>query len=409
LIARPLDGVTILDMSHVLAGPYGTMCLGDMGASVIKIESPGGDAVRRNPPFVGGMSTAFELINRNKESLLLDLRQPEGKETFARLVPQVDVVVENFRPGVMKRLGFDYSGLNKLNPRIVLASISGFGHTGPYAHRGGYDLMAQAVSGIMSVTGQPDGPPTKCGLPITDLASGLFLAQGVLLALLQRIKTGKGQHVDVSLYESAIALSVWQAAAFWGFGEVPKRIGNSHPFMAPYDLFRTSDGYIVAAGHDSQWPNFCKLLGVEEWMIDPRFVDNAARVANRTTLNAMVDEVLMHQTSAYWLELFSANKIAAEPIRNYAEVYSDPHTLARGAVVRRPGRTPTFGYPFRMSAVEWSVQHEAPQLGEQSTEVLSRFGFSKEEIAALVARGVTNSKEATREENRYDAASGSLF
>jgi crotonobetainyl-CoA:carnitine CoA-transferase CaiB-like acyl-CoA transferase len=390
----PLDGIVVLDLSHILSGPYGSLCLADMGASVIKIEPPTGDAVRRNPPFVEGMSTAFELINRNKESLQIDLKSTEGKGAFRRLVAKADVVVENFRPGKMSALGFGYEALTEINPRLIMASISGFGQTGPYADLGGYDLMAQAVSGIMSVTGAANGPPTKCGLPITDISAGLFMVQGILLALLQREKTGVGQYIDVSLYDSAIALSVWQAAGYWGWGIPPARIGNSHPFMAPYDVFKTLDGHIVAAGHDNLWPKFCELLGLQHLKADPRFSDNAKRVENRSALNAIVEERMSRETSAHWLSLLEKAHLPAAPIRSYDEVYKDPHTLARGTVVERPGRFPTFGSPIKMSGVQWSVRHEAPRLGVDSAAVLARFGFSPSEITHLEELGVINVSKA---------------
>jgi formyl-CoA transferase len=390
-----LDGVVVLDLTRVLAGPYATMLLGDMGADVVKVEPPWGDETRSTLPFKDGVSVSFQMVNRNKRSLVLDLQHPAAAAAFRRLAAHADVVVENYRPGTMDRLGLGYEALQAINPRLVMASISGFGQTGPYARRGGFDLVAQAMSGIMSVTGEATGPPAKCGLPITDLCAGLFIVQGVLLALLHRTRTGEGQYLETSLFEAGVGLSVWQAAEYWGRGTVPGRLGSAHPLTAPYEALATRDEHIVvAAPNDRFWPVFCELLGRAELAADPRFSTRAARVRNRTELRAALEAELCRHGAAYWLERLEAAGIPAAPILTYDRVYADRHALARGMVVTAAdGATPLVGNPVRMSRTPWQLRKRAPALGEDTDAVLERFGFAPAEIAELRGQGVLDRKE----------------
>lgn len=397
--ALPLDGVTILDLTQVLAGPYATMLLADMGASVIKVEPPWGDSMRASSVRKDGASVQFEMVNRNKESVVLDLRRPEGVAAFRRLAERADVVVENYRPGTMAELGLDYEALRAINPRLVMTSISGFGQTGPYARRPGFDLVAQAMSGIMSVTGEPAGPPLKCGLPITDLCAGLFLVQGILLALVHRAQTGEGQYVETSLFDAGIALSVWQAAEYFGTGHVPERMGNAHPFTAPYEVLATRDEPIVVAATDRFWPPLCRVLGRLELALDERFLTAGARVLHRPSLRKVLEDELRREDAATWLERLEAAGIPAAPILTYDRVYADPQARARGMVVDTDdGAIPLIGNPLRMSLTPWQLRRRAPALAEDTDAVLERLGITPPEIAELRHRGVLDTKESAHAE-----------
>lgn len=403
--APALHGVTILDLTQVLAGPYATMLLADMGATVIKVEPPWGDSMRSSALRKEGASVQFEMVNRNKESLVLDLSRPEGAATFRRLVERADVVVENYRPGTMAELGLDYETLRTTNPRLVMTSISGFGQTGPYARRPGFDLVAQAMSGIMSVTGEPTGPPVKCGLPITDLCAGLFLVQGILLALLHRMHTGEGQYVETSLFEAGIALSVWQAAEYFGSGHVPERMGNAHPFTAPYEVLATRDEPIVVAATDRFWPAFCRVLGRLELAIDERFRTAGTRVEHRPALQKVLEDELRREDAATWLARLEAAGIPAAPILTYDRVFADPQSKARGMVVDTDdGATPLVGNPVRMSLTPWQLRRRAPTLGEDTDVVLERLGIAPPEIADLRRRGILDTKESAHAEHEHRPA-----
>jgi formyl-CoA transferase len=395
--ALALDGVVVVDLTQVLAGPYGTMLLADMGATVVKVEPPWGDSTRSSALRKDGASVPFELVNRNKESLLLDLRRPEGAVSFRRLVTRVDVVVENYRPGTMEQLGLGWETLRAINPRLVMASISGFGQTGPYARRGGFDLVAQAMSGIMSVTGEEGGPPVKCGLPITDLCAGLFMVQGILLALLHRARTGEGQYIETSLFEAGIGLSVWQAAEYWGWGNVPGRLGSRHPFTTPYEALAARDEHIIiAAGTDRLWQGLCEVLGRPQLAADERFGTASARVRNRAALRAAIEDELRRHAASYWLERLEAAGVPAAPVLTYDRVFADPQSLARGMVIERgDGVTPLVGNPVRMSATPWQLRRRAPGLGGDTEAVLERFGFTPAEIADLRSRGILDRRERT--------------
>lgn len=381
-----LDGIVVLDASHVLAGPYCAMLLADLGATVIKIEPPWGDEVRKTPPMMGDRCAAFDQVNRNKSSICLDFRNPAHIDIFLELVDRADVLVENLRPGKLAQYGLGYEALSARNSRLIMGSISGYGQTGAYAARGGYDLMAQAESGIMSVTGYAEGEPLKCGLPIADISSALFLTQGILAALHHRSRTGLGQYVETSLYESAIALSVWQASQYWGAGRITGRHGNGHPLMVPYGAFETSDRPIVVAGHSERfWPAFCKAIDAEFLLADPRFATASERVRLRRELDAIVQGKLRERDRASWLELFAARDIPAAPVQTYDDVYNDPHARERGMIVEDAGGINVIGNPVRLSRTPWQFRKRAPQVGEDTEEVLRWLGLDEPAILQFKA------------------------
>jgi formyl-CoA transferase len=379
-----LDGVRVVDLTQVMGGPFCTMQLGDLGADVIKVEPPGGDLSRslggaqlRMP---GTDNAPFFALNRNKRSIVLDLTQEGDRAVFMALVRTADVLVESFRPGVTKRLGVDYATVSALNPRLIYASISGFGQTGPYADRPGFDLVAQGMSGIMSVTGEPNGTPVKCGVPIADLSVGLIAASGVLAALIARANTGRGQYVDTSLFESALAMSVWETTEYWATGRAPHAMGSAHRLNAPYQAFRTSDGYITLAALTSpQWERLCATLDRASLAHDPRFETNAARMANRPALVTEIEAALSECTTAEWVDRMLAAGVPAGPIHDLAQVFADPHTLARHMIedVDHPvaGRVHTLGFPLKMSDTPLRVRRAPPLLGEHSTEILRELGM----------------------------------
>jgi crotonobetainyl-CoA:carnitine CoA-transferase CaiB-like acyl-CoA transferase len=389
-----LEGIRVIDQTQVMAGPTCAMLLGDLGADVIKVEPPGGEATRRiEPELVPGVSAAFVAVNRNKRAMTLDLKHPRGVDVFKTLVRTADVLIENYRPGVAKRLGVDYETLATANPRLVYCSISGFGQTGPYASRGGYDLIAQGMSGIMSVTGHAGGPPVKVGVPITDLGAALFGVFGILCALRARRTTGRGQFVDTSLYEAGVALSVWEATEFWYTGEIPQRLGTAHRMNGPYQAFRASDGHFtVGAANERLWPRFTRLLGLESLMSDPRFVDVGDRVKNRLALEQEIERVTATKPRRHWLEQCETAGIPAGPIYSVPEALADPHAVARGMVQEvdhaDAGRVKTLGNPVKMSASPPTLRRAAPRLGEDSTAILTELGYDDGEIRELARQRV---------------------
>ncbi|HEX3865091.1 MAG TPA: CoA transferase [Gemmatimonadaceae bacterium] len=380
----PLDGVRVIDLTQVMGGPFCTMQLGDLGADVIKVEPPNGDLARsmggaelRMP---GNDNAPFFALNRNKRSIVLDLNWSGDRAAFAALAETADVLVESFRPGVMKRLGADYATLSALNPRLVYASISGFGQTGPYADRPGFDLIAQGMSGVMSVTGEPDGAPVKSGVPIADLSVGLYAANGVLAALIARGNTGRGQYIDTSLFESALAMSVWETTEYWATGSAPRALGSAHRLSAPYQAFRTSDGYMtLAALTQPHWQRLCTTIGREDLANDTRFETNAERLANRPALVCEIEATLAARTTADWVERILAAGIPAGPIYDFAQVFSDPHTEARRMIeeIEHPaaGRVKTLGFPIKMSDTPPRVRRAPPLLGEHTAEILRELGM----------------------------------
>ena len=388
-----LDGIRVLDHTQVMAGPFCAMLLADMGADVIKIEPPGGESTRGGElELAPGVSASFLAVNRNKRGLVLDLKRREGVGILKRLAGTADVLVENYRPGVAARLGVDYATLATINPRLVYCSISGFGQSGPYAHLGGFDLIAQGMSGIMSATGGEDGPPVKVGVPIADLGAGLFGLMGILAALRARRVTGRGQLVDTSLFEAGLALSAWEATEYWYTGENPRPLGTAHRLSAPYQAFRASDGHFtVGAANERLWPRFAGLLGLEPLTSDPRFATAAVRLRNRAALQALVEAVTVGRPRHHWLALCEEAGIPAGPIYSVPEALADPHALARGMVQElehpRVGRVKALGNPVKLSKSPATMRKSAPELGEDTDAILREAGYAPGEIAAFRAAG----------------------
>jgi len=390
----PLAGLRVLDLTSQLAGPYCTMILGDLGADVVKVERPGrGDDTRAMAPHVAGESAPFMTFNRNKRSLTVDLKTPEGLAIVRALAARADVLVENWRPGTAARLGLGWDELRATNPGLVYCSISGFGQTGPYAARGGFDRIAQGMSGLMSINGEEDGPPLPVPLPVSDLGAGMFAVIGILAALHVRQRTGQGQCVDTSLLETPIAWSVYEAAQYFATGEVPRRLGLGHRTAAPYQPFRTADGWLVLGGAaPGFWAPICRVLGCEELIDDPRFATPALRVQHRRELEALLEARFKTDTTAAWLARLEAAGVPAGPILTYDQVFADPHVRAREMVVTvehpRAGRLETLGVPVKLSATPGAVRRPAPTLGEHTDEVLRELGYDEAAIRDLRARGI---------------------
>ncbi|TMQ26978.1 MAG: CoA transferase [Candidatus Rokuibacteriota bacterium] len=392
--AHALEGLRVLDQTQVMAGPFCAMLLADMGADVIKIEPPGGETTRAmDLEAAPGVSAPFLAVNRNKRGLVLDLKRVEGVAILTQLVATADVLIENYRPGVARRLGVDYATLSAVNPRLVYCSISGFGQTGPYAERGGYDLIAQGMSGIMSATGSEGGAPVKVGVPITDLGAGLFAVFGILCAVRARRVTGRGQFVDTSLFEAGLALSAWEATEYWYTGQVPRGLGTAHRLNAPYQAFRASDGYFtVGAANDNLFPRFCAILGRDDLVEDPRFDSVAQRLRHRAELERLVEALTARQPRAHWLAQCEAAGVPAGPINTVPEALDDPHVHARGMVqeLAHPdaGRVKGLGNPVKLSATPPAMRKAAPRLGEDTDAILAELGLDPPAIAALRAKGV---------------------
>jgi len=389
---RSLSGIRVLDLTQVMAGPFSAMLLADLGADVIKVEPPGGDSTRQMPGAVGTDTPAFNAVNRGKRSIVINLKTIDGRDALHRLVGPTDILVENYRPGVMESLGFGYDALAKEHPRLIYASISGYGQTGPARHKGGFDLIAQGVSGIMSITGDPDGPPVKAGVPLTDLGAGLFAVVGILAALEARHRTGLGQRIDTSLVDAGVALSVWEATEYFAGAGVPVALGSAHRMNAPYQAFRCADGHITIGGANERiFRRLCEVLGHPEWQSMPDFADNASRVRHREDLAARIEAITARQPRAHWLSLFEAHDIPCGPINDYAQVFADAQVRAREMVVEvehpRLGRVRSLGSPIKMSATPADPARRAPLLGEHTNEILNGIGMSEQEIARLRASG----------------------
>jgi len=391
-MAQVLKGIKVLDLTRALAGPYCTMLLADYGAEVIKVELPGtGDDTRGwGPPFVEGESAYFMSINRNKKSLTLDMKNTRSKDILERMIKQSDIIVENFRPGAADRLGLGYEQVKKINPKIIYCSISGFGQDGPYRELPGFDQTLQGMGGMMSITGEPDGPPMKVGVAIADISGGMFAGFGIMLALFHREKTGKGQWVDTSLLDSQIAWLTYRAGEFFASGKLPEKVGSGHPMIVPYQAFKAKDEYInIAAGNDQLWKRFCKVINMENIMDDPKFVTNAKRVENRKELIAILSKIIETKTGAEWLKLLEDAGIPAGPIYTLDKLFSDPQVLHRKMMVElthpKAGKIKVTGVPVKLSEAPGKITAPPPLLGQHNKEVLKDLGYSAEEIEKLIA------------------------
>jgi CoA:oxalate CoA-transferase len=396
LMAGPLEGIKILDATWALSGPFGTMTLCDLGAETIKVERPGtGDVLRTHIPFLEGLSLYFASINRGKKSIAIDLKTEEGKALFLDLIKQVDILVENFVPGTMDRLGVGYEVLKKHNPRLIYAACSGFGQTGPYREKPALDIIAQGMSGIMSITGEEGGPPVRAGASIGDIVAGLFLAIGILSALIERQKSGLGQMVDVSMLDSQVAILENALVRYLNTGEVPQRIGTRHPLVTPFQAFQTKDGYIVlsAGGGIEQWALFTELIGRPELLSDERFQDSGSRTKHHKVLEPILAEAMKEKTTKEWIAEFEPVGIPCGPLNSISEVAVDPQILHREMFVvvadYKQRKLKMCNTPIKLSTTPAKLEKGAPGLGEHTHEVLSvMLGLDEAKIEALEASGV---------------------
>ena len=389
-----LDGLRVLDCSQILAGPFCSMLLADMGADVIKIEKPaGGDDTRRmGPPFIGEESVAFMAMNRNKRSVVLNFKHPAGVGALKRLAKDADILIENYRTGTMERLGLGYEDLKKVNPGLIYCSISGFGRTGPYANRAGFDLVAQGMSGLMSFTGVPDSPPVKVGVPIADMNAGMFATYGILTAYINKLRKGEGQYLEVSLLEAAIAYTVWESSGYFATGEIPGPLGSSHRNSAPYQALKTKDGYInIGAPNQSNWERLANALDRADLIGREDFKDNASRFVNREALEIELEKTLVARTSEQWLVALEAAGVPAGPILNMSEVWADEQVQARELDVplEHPtaGTVRNIGLAAKLYATPGRITRPAPVFAQHTREVLTDAGYTAGEIDSLVESG----------------------
>ncbi len=393
---KPLEGVKVLDLTRVLAGPYCTMMLADMGAEVVKVERPGaGDDTRAfGPPFVNGESAYFMSINRNKRSVTMNFKHEKALGILRQLLETADVVVENFRPGTMESFGYGYEAVHAFNPRLIFCSISGYGHSGPDEKLPGYDLIIQGEGGIASLTGSPDGPPFKVGSSQADIVAGMMGFQGILLALMARNQTGKGQKIDIGMLDCQIALLTYQAGIYFATGESPDRMGNQHPTITPYEMYRCKDGYINAAcGNDNMWRKFCNVLGHDEWPEDERFQTNADRVQHRRQLGALIEPVMMEKTQTEWIDALRGVGLPCGPIQTVGQACEDPQVLTRDMIVDlehpKAGPIRVTGLPLKLSDTPGEIHSPPPLLGQHTEEVLDEWlKISSLEVDGLRQEGV---------------------
>lgn len=394
---RCLQGIKVLDLSRVLAGPYCTMVLGDLGAEVVKVEMPqdGDDTRKFGPPFIEGESSYFLSINRSKKSITLNLKHPEGKIILEKLIKTSDVLVENFRPGTMEKIGFGWEQVSKINPAIVMARISGFGQTGPYSEKPGYDVLTQALSGMMSITGEEEGPPVKVGIPVADIGAGMWAVIGILATLISRTNTGKGQYIDVALLDGQVAWMTFMAGIYFATGKSPGRLGTAHPTIVPYQAFRCRDGeyIIVAVGNEALWKKFIEITDEFDPSIgkNPEFATNAGRVTNRQKVISMLSEVFDKKDASWWLTSLEHKGIPAGVINDLGTACEDPHVKARGMILEldhpKAGKIRLTGNPVKFSSAVSEPSVRPPLLGEHTCEVLLSLGYDNEKIEDLRRQG----------------------
>jgi crotonobetainyl-CoA:carnitine CoA-transferase CaiB-like acyl-CoA transferase len=390
----PLAGIRVIEVGNFMAGPFCAMQLADLGADVVKIENPeGGDAVRQTGPFIDGESSNFIRLNRNKRSFALDLKNETGKAIFRKLVERSDIVVENLRPGSMVELGLDYPRLAAINPGLIYVAASGWGQDGPYAALSGLDIMAQAMSGLMSITGEEGRPPVKIGVPMCDLACALYGALAAVSAIHARERTGRGQLIDVSLFEAGVSFSIWEAGKYFGTGEIPRRHGSAHQSTAPYQAFRSADGYFAAgAATQKTWVAFCKVVGIAELVEDARFAQAHLRRTNLGELLPLIEEKTVAKNSADWVAALQAVGVPCAMLQDYGQVFNDPHLLARNYFVDVPhaklGPVRVLGSPMRFSETPVRTDRAGPLLGEDSADVLTELGVADDEVKSLFATGI---------------------
>ena len=393
---QSLEGITVIDCSQILAGPFCSMLLADHGARVIKVEKPnGGDDVRGwGPPFIGDDSSAFVQLNRNKESISLDIKEEEGKKILTKLIKKSDVLIENSRVGTMEKLGFGYEDVKKINSKIIYCSITGFGTDGPYAKRGGFDLIAQGMSGLMSITGHPDSPPAKVGVPIADLNTGMFAMQGILSAYIHRLKNNEGQNLEVSLLESALAYTMYESSIFFTTGRISSPDGSAHRLTAPYQAFKTKDGYInIGAANQSNWERLLGVLNLENLKDDPEFIDSKSRQINRKKLENILEVIFITKSSKEWIGILIKNSIPSGPIYNMKEVWDDEQVKSRNMDVRidhpKQKNSRNIGVAVKLGRTPGKIKSPAPLYGEHSKKILKELGYSEEKISDLVKKNIS--------------------
>ena len=393
---QSLEGITVIDCSQILAGPFCSMLLADHGARVIKVEKPnGGDDVRGwGPPFIGDDSSAFVQLNRNKESISLDIKEKLGKEILKKLIKTADVLIENSRVGTMDKLGFGYDDVKKINSKIIYCSITGFGSEGPYSKRGGFDLIAQGMSGLMSITGHPNSPPAKVGVPIADLNTGMFAMQGILSAYIHRLKKNEGQYMEVSLLESALAYTMYESSIYFTTGKISTPDGSAHRLTAPYQAFKTKDGYInIGAANQSNWERLLNVLGLENLNKDPEFSDSKSRQVNRKKLEKILEKIFITKSSKEWIKMLIESSIPSGPIYNMKEVWEDEQVKYRKMDVKldhpKQKNSRNIGVAVKLSKTPGKIKTPAPLYGEHSSKILKELGYSEDEIINLVNSNIS--------------------
>ena len=395
-MSGPIEGIRVLELAQIMAGPTCGLMLADLGAEVIKIEkTTGGDDTRKFlPPDINGESAAFMMMNRNKKGLALNLKEKQGIEIFKRMVKDSDVVIENFRKGTLEKLGIGYDELKKINPKIILCEISGYGKSGPYADKGGFDLVAQGMTGLMSITGESsDKPPMKVGAPLTDITAGILGATGVLAALVNRNKTGKGQRVDTSLYEAGIVHTYWQSAIAGATGKSPGPLGSAHPLTAPYQAFKTKDNWItIGASNQNNWMNLLNSINRVDLQEDDRFKDNNSRMKNLNDLVPILQEEFLKKTSTEWIRIFDDKGLPCGPINSITDMHKDPHTIDRKMIIevdnKKAGKSKAIGMPIKFSDTNGDISRGAPNFGQHTNEILKQFGYKDEEIEGFLKSGI---------------------